>query len=527
MNVPMRCKFCKRYFCKGLRHETEFSVEKIQLIHAAKELAALKLWEHFDNMDFFVVETPLEEPVVGCIMGAGREEFGVCIFRGPDAFEQPFLLEQSKDALSRKGNTLGFSMETYRDMQYEEKKWYKSANYRTHKDDWLPGFIVKQPGQHVECPEKDGDIKLLLYVIKGMILAHEKRQFKPATVGVQDGRLLTLQLSGPAEKPAVNVVHKAFAGSEELVEFCNRDLEAEPWTEPDLSDLPRRDETWVLATGYTSISKDADDICVLAVADAKTGMILHSDLLDMDIAWVIDMLAGVFNGDNIDERIGIPACLVIADIDLYRAVCGPLEKLGLHVRYEADHPVAADIRDSLQDRLPTLLADLMDRQSEDLEVDLGTVPEPDDLKGWKAASAAQTARFIRFWQTSDFLRKPRPSKQYFGDADWDYYIEEYDNLLPLPGYVTWAATSYRKQKKDKTFVETLLAEDTPAALGIALEAIGTSYPSLYQVEQTDAEAGTLVIKNFTIFLKFFKCLYILSLQNHCVSVFRSYRGFGL
>ena len=168
------------------------------------------------------------------------------------------------------------------------------------------------------------------------------------------------------------------------------------------------------------------------------------------------------------------------------------------VRCEVDHPAAADIRDSLENEFPTLLADFIDRESEDSEVDLDTVPEPDDLKGWKAVSAVQTQRFICFWRESDYLRKPQPSKRYFGDADWEYYIEEYRDLLPLPGYVTWAATSYRKRKQDKTFVETLLAENPPAALRIALEAIGSSYPSLYQVEQADAEAGTVVVKDLLL-----------------------------
>ena len=67
-----------------------FPWQKIQAVNAGKEFAALRLWEQFDNMDFFVVETPLEEPVVVCIMGAGMQEFGLCVFRGPDAFEQPF-----------------------------------------------------------------------------------------------------------------------------------------------------------------------------------------------------------------------------------------------------------------------------------------------------------------------------------------------------------------------------------------------------------------------------------------------------
>ena len=46
----------------------KFPWQKFQMIRACKELADMQLWKSYENLDFFVVETPLEDPVVVSIM---------------------------------------------------------------------------------------------------------------------------------------------------------------------------------------------------------------------------------------------------------------------------------------------------------------------------------------------------------------------------------------------------------------------------------------------------------------------------
>jgi len=60
----------------------KFPWQKSQMIRACKELADMQLWESYENLDFFVVETPIEDPVVVSIMGAGGQEYGISVFRG-------------------------------------------------------------------------------------------------------------------------------------------------------------------------------------------------------------------------------------------------------------------------------------------------------------------------------------------------------------------------------------------------------------------------------------------------------------
>lgn len=351
-----------------------FPWQKIQLIRAAQEFAALKLWDTFDNLDFFVIETPLEGPVVACIMGAGMQEYGLCAFREPDAFEQPFLLSEGQEALLNKGNTVGFSMEYYRQMSPDIKKWYKKCNFRAKKDDWLPEFLLVRHGT-VDYPENSRDINLLLYILKGITAAHDRGQFDPRTADSTGPTLLTILTSGNAEKPTIEVTRKTFDGSAQLLVYCTQNA----------------------------------------------------------------MFEELDPGEE------------------FQAV-----------------PLKAP------------------------DVDLSVIPEADDLKGWKAVSAAVTNRFINFWNQSDHLRKNRPSRQFFGDTDWDYYLAEYEKLMALPGYVTWAALCYRPRKKDPTYMEKLLAGDLPSALRVLLEAMNQSYPSLYQIERTDPKAGTLVVKDLLL-----------------------------
>jgi hypothetical protein len=446
-------------------------------------------------MDFFVVETPLEDPVVVSLMGAGAEEYGICAFRGPDAFKQPFLLCENEKAVAEKGNTIGFSMEHYRDMHRQTKNWYRKCNYRTKKNDWLPEFIVLRPGQSVEMPEKDHDVQLLLYIIKAVLVTHEKGDFNPKTIGKSDGNFLTLQTSGKAEEPAVKVAEKSFGGSDALLELCHKN-EVFDWIDkPDLSELPVLDETWVVATAYLSAGEDKDDICIMAIAEEDSGTILDSGVIQMSPDRAIDLLLATFFGDNAAESRGVPELLIIADELLFDVLGGPLNDIGIKTLCDTEHPTAEEVREGLENDLPgfidSVLTDLPD-------IDLAVVPDDDDLDGWKAVAQTAANRLMHLWNNAETLRQKRPSKKFFGSGDWEYYIEEFQKLQSLGSYVVWAALCYRERKKDAPYVEQLLADGQPAALGVMLEALKASYPSLYQIIKTNPDDGTLVMKDLLL-----------------------------
>jgi hypothetical protein len=170
----------------------------------------------------------------------------------------------------------------------------------------------------------------------------------------------------------------------------------------------------------------------------------------------------------------------------------------MNICYEKRHPVAEDIRESISNDLPAFFDEHFVKHFKMPDIDLSVVPADDDLKSWKLVQKVLTNMFINFWHDSDFLRKAGPSKKFFGNADWEYYIDEYDGMMALPTYVTWAALTYRRAKNKSTHAEKLLSEDIPESLRISLESLNNSYPSLYQVTETNAEAGYIVLKDLLL-----------------------------
>lgn len=476
----------------------KFPWQKVQLIKACIEFADMRLWERYDNMDFFVLETPLEDPVVASIMGTGGHEYGLCVFRGPDAFGQPFLLDKGEKAAVDMLYMIGFNMEQYGDMDHFEKRWFKSCNYRASKSDLLPSFISKRPGQMGEMLEKDRDVKLMLYIAKGIIKAQNDGKFHPATMGLSGSEMLTIMVSGDVLDPDVDVTHKFFPGSKELLTFCN-DSTFDCWQpSTDISNLPRLEETWVVVPGYISAVDTGGDNCLFVVAKEDSCDILCATAVPMIVSELMETFCGIFAGDNAAESVGVPQKIVIAEIDLFNAINGVLQKIGIDVRYKKNHRVAKKIRKSLERNMPAFMEEHFVGKLEIPEIDLSIVPKDDDIAGWKAVQLALTNQFINFWHDADYLRKTRPGKKFFGERDWQYYLDEYRDLMALPGYVTWAALTYRTMKSKPTFAEKLLAGDMPEALRISLESLNNSYPSLYQIMETDPETGHLVLKDLLL-----------------------------
>ena len=328
----------------------KFPWQKFQMFRACMDFADMRLWERYDNMDLFVVQTPLEDPVVAAIMGAGGQEYGLSIFRGPDAFRQPHLLDKGIFA-AEKINTIGFSMTYYRDMSLPEKKWIKSCNYNARKSDWLPSIISKRPGRETELVDKDHDIKLLLYILKGIMKTQKDGNFHPDTAGLTGSEMFTIEVCGDVLEPDVHTAYKSFPGSKELLELCNRaDMFEAPDLLPDISNLPKRDETWVIVPIYIAISEYTDN-CILVIAEEKSYYVLHADIITIDTVELVETLYGVFTGDNAAESIGIPRKIVIAEKDLFIAISNPLQEWGIDACCNENHSVAKDIRKNFKQTL--------------------------------------------------------------------------------------------------------------------------------------------------------------------------------
>ncbi|MBN1816998.1 MAG: DUF2384 domain-containing protein [Sedimentisphaerales bacterium] len=477
----------------------QFPWQKTQLVQACIAFSKLKLWEIYENLDFFVVETPLEDPVVVSIMGGGGCEYGLSVFRGEDAFRQPvYLYTQDMETATEKINTLGFSMSNYEDMDYMEKKWLKSCNFRAHKRDWVPSVLAKRPGESMELIEKHHDIQLMLYVLKGILKSHENGQFDPDYGGKSGSKLMTIEVSGEAMDPDVRVTRKSFPGSKELLELWNQEIYEEDSIFPDISRLPRRNETWILLPIYDIEIPDDDSECLILIAEEKSQLIYHAEPAEMDVSFLLEILADVFSGNNALNVSGIPKRIVIPDKDLFKSVREALEEWDIEVCFQANHPAAVDIEGTIRRDFPAFAARYLQDMDTVPDVDMDTIPQDDDLDGWKKIQKVLSNDFHAFWDTDDRLRKARPSRQFFGDSDWDYYIDEYNNLMVLPSYVTWGALCWKPKKHSLTYADELLREELSVAFRMSLDVLNKAYPSLYQIQKTDPETGFMTVEDLLL-----------------------------
>ena len=87
------------------------------VMKAARDFHARKLWHRFTNYDCFVVRLPdQDDPVLATVMGAAGEQYGLMLFRGPDAigsFEALIDPSCSGDDTVESMDMLSFSMSPF------------------------------------------------------------------------------------------------------------------------------------------------------------------------------------------------------------------------------------------------------------------------------------------------------------------------------------------------------------------------------------------------------------------------------
>ena len=96
-----------------------------QVTEAAFEFDKCRLWQTFDNEDCLVIRLPRKaHPMVGVIMGAGGEEYGLTLFRGENAAACFLGLGNPLgpgDDITEQMDILGFSMSPFSDMPADAK----------------------------------------------------------------------------------------------------------------------------------------------------------------------------------------------------------------------------------------------------------------------------------------------------------------------------------------------------------------------------------------------------------------------
>lgn len=479
-----------------------------QVLLAAAEFNERQLWKRWTNADCFAIHVPArKESFLAVIMGAGGEEYGISLFRGPAPYDYIAAMHAAEgpgdDALAEI-DLLGFSMDRFADLPPESQDRFRQVGLHPRHDQRVPNLMAKATGRRV-CMPQAADLELLLCVLRGLMAADRQGLLKPTKFDDACG-ICTLTLEGALDAVQVRATRVPWPKSEANFRF--------PVEAAELSGLPRLDVTWLagLLPMPTGVAGDDREPLLLLVVEAgageasagegeseearaaATGRVLHAlPVMPDDFGQAVGGMVDILCGRGPLHEKGLPREIRFSSRRLWAAMTGMLASRAVRCVYQPQLPALRQIAmDFFEHMERAVAADTRQRRRRSV-ADL-PVPAPDDLQGWKKADQELAGRF------ADYLAKPalwssRAAQQYFGAPDLRRYFAAHEQRAVIQAYAAWGALCYRPGKSSQTHTEKLLAKGLPEAQRLLLEARLASYPSLYRVAKHDPKAGTIDLED--------------------------------
>ena len=176
-----------------------------ELIDAATAFHSRALWREYTNDECFALLLPEEEhPMLGSVMGQGGEEFGLMLFRGPEARDNALeMLTEYPDERDMADSTpmLGFSMTRYAKVPPFGRSLLRTAGRVCRRETMVPLFIAKHAGRQPRGPTPD-ELQKCLYALTGLLKAHDEGTLRPTPLRA-GAETLTLRISGDVLNPDV------------------------------------------------------------------------------------------------------------------------------------------------------------------------------------------------------------------------------------------------------------------------------------------------------------------------------------
>jgi hypothetical protein len=326
-------------------------------LHYSLYLAGLKYfdnapWDRLGGEDSFAVRVPGEpHPLAVCVLGAAGEEYGLSVLRGPSAAGQMEVMRTGAIRDPSKMDFMLVSLEKYKKIPDEIRRFYKRAGIRPEPSAFIPMFIVKRPYQVAREPNLE-EVETLLYLINGVVTAVEQGFLREGETITPKG-LLTLNLSGNPLSPNTNVAD----------DYTEPKLEklASPTlliNRKELEHLPILNETWVVACRAMPMRVQGitDEMWGLITMDERSGMVLDTEIVQGVEATVqsarhlVDVMLGkkvgaAFKGN---KRTGRPRGIVFIDSELYEILGGQLSEAGITCDFVSQTPqMMQEVLDSL------------------------------------------------------------------------------------------------------------------------------------------------------------------------------------
>lgn len=307
-------------------------------LHHSLYLAGLRYfdnapWDRLGGEDSFAVRVPGESyPLAVSVLGAAGEEYGLSMLRGPSATGQIEVINTGAKCDPSKMDLMLLSLEKYKKIPDELRRFYKRAGIRPEPGAMVPMFFVKRPYEIAREPNLE-EVEALLYLINGVITAIERGLLREGETITPKG-LLTLKLSGNPLSPETDVADNCTESKFEELAPPTLLIDRK-----ELKRLPVLNETWVVAcrTMPMSVQGIADEIRVLITVDERSGMVLDTEIVHgveaiiQSARHLVDVILGkkvgaAFNGK---KRTGRPRGIVFVDSELYEILGGQLSEAGI------------------------------------------------------------------------------------------------------------------------------------------------------------------------------------------------------
>jgi hypothetical protein len=482
-----------------------------QLVVAAQQLHAARLYERFSDHDGFLIRTPkLDAPAVAVLMGHGGETFGLNVFLGPSAMAAyRSLLDAAGEAQAhrtmRRSHLLGYQMSDAMHLSHDARRWLKKAKIRPGVDQWYPDPMSIQPGKVPVTVLKDSEARLLLHLVRGILAAGQEEAFKPCGVD-RNGQVLCVQLNEDSEHPKAVIAWEHCAFDSSSPQPGETDAVEPAAARFDLSGLDANDDTWLVTLLPVPASIQGDDRQphMLVVCSQRSQSLFPSLLMETEPADLVEALARLMRDeaelpeDMAQEQpfaitpppAGLPACLVLDSKALHDAVCGAFVPLGVQCIDGSDHP---DLQAMFDELHASLDANLLDGAEDDFPQD-DRIPAADDIHGWKQVDGWLKDMIHDGFDHDRRYRGARALKRYFGpDADPGKLFKTYRRLMIVDSYAHWFATSYRSANRQPTLAQQWLDDPSvPHAVKTLLHAVLAQGPSIYRIDSADEDTGKIV-----------------------------------
>jgi hypothetical protein len=459
------------------------------VVQAAMEYHGRKLWERFTNLDCFAVRVPGQaDPLVACVMGDAGEQFGLMLFRGPQAADSLAAITDSdgaSDDAVEDMDMLSFSIDAFYELAPELQAFFRKAGIHPRHDERVPNLLAKPPNRQLRQPT-DEELTLLLTVLKTVVSADRRKLLTPAGLDDPDG-ICVVTLSGDAANPTITAKRERLGGLA---------APAEPVAAPavDLADLEVLDATWLVGTPPlpAKIKDDDRSMVLLLVADDASGRILVGRMVFAeDTQEAVDALMGAFRTRQPNGGPGLPRTMVFSNRKLHEAVAPVLEEAGVDC-------ILLPMIPRLQAIAAEFFAHLGGGEGgapDQAHPDDDHVPAPGDLDGWKQADRRLAERCAEIVQREDRYWAARPVTRYFAKDDFQHFFDEHKDRGVGMAYLSWCVLEYRPTKTSQTQAQKMLAKGLPPAQATLLSALMEAHPSVYRVAGHDPAAGTVELED--------------------------------